>query len=168
MRNIHFTPVLLIFAAVPLLAQANDPPARVARINYLSGSVSFRPGSVEEWTAATLNYPLTTGDYLWVDNDGRAEIHIGSTAIRINSRTAMSVLNLDDRTVQLSLTEGSLHVRLRDLADDEAVEIDTPNVAITLLRAGEYRIDADGDSSTAAVTVRSGNANVTGSGIAFA
>ena len=79
----------------------------------------------------------------------------------------MSVLNLDDRTVQLSLTEGSLHVRLRDLADDEAVEIDTPNVAVTLLRAGEYRIDADGDSSTAAVTVRSGNANVTGGGVAF-
>lgn len=168
MRNLHFAPVLLIVAAVPLLAQANDPPARVARINYLSGSVSFRPGSVEEWTAATLNYPLTTGDYLWADNDGRAEIHVGSAAIRMNSRTALSVLNLDDRTLQLSLTDGSIHIRLRDLADDEAVEIDTPNVAITLLRAGEYRIDADGDSSTAAVTVRSGNANVTGGGVAFA
>src|SRR3954447_12273884 len=118
MRNIHFTPVLLIFAAVPLLAQANDPPARVARINYLSGSVSFRPGSVEEWTAATLNYPLTTGDYLWADSDGRVEIHTDSAAIRMSSRTAVSVLNLDDRTVQLSLTDGSLHIRLLQLADD--------------------------------------------------
>jgi hypothetical protein len=166
MRNplSHFA--LLIVAAAPLLAQA-DPPSRVARINYLSGSVSFRPGSVEEWTAATLNYPLTTGDHLWADTDSRVEIHAGSTAIRMNARTAMSVLNLDDRTVQLSLTDGSLHIRLRNLEDDETVEIDTPNVAITLLRTGEYRIDADGDTSTAAVTVRSGNAEVTGGGVAF-
>ena len=167
MRNVLFLPVLLIVAAVPLLAQANDPPARVARINYLSGPVSFRPGSVEEWTAATLNYPLTTGDHLWADNGARVEIHVGSTAIRMNARTAMSVLTLDDRTIQLSLTEGSVHIRLRNLEDDETVEVDTPNVAITLLRTGEYRIDADGESSTAAVTVRSGNAEVTGGGAAF-
>src|SRR5438309_1810393 len=48
-------PALFTLAVVPLLAQADDPPSRVARINYLSGSVSFRPGSLEEWTAATLN-----------------------------------------------------------------------------------------------------------------
>jgi hypothetical protein len=167
MRNLLSFSALLIVSAVPLLAQAADPPARVARVNYLSGSVSFRPGSVEEWTAATLNYPLTTGDHLWADADSRVEIHAGSTAIRMNARTAMSVLNLDDRTVQLSLTDGSLHIRLRNLEDDETVEIDTPNVAITLLRTGEYRIDADGDTSTTAVTVRSGNAEVTGGGVAF-
>src|SRR4051812_15331374 len=158
---------LLTLAAVPLLAQADDPPARVARINYLQGSVSFRPGSVDDWTAASLNYPLTTGDHLWADNDGRVEIHVGSTAIRMNARTAMSVLNLDDRTVQLSLTDGSLHLRVRDLQDDEVLEIDTPNAAVTILRAGEYRIDADGDNNTAAVTVRAGNAEVTGGGAAF-
>src|SRR3954464_13427908 len=158
---------LLTLAAVPLLAKADDPPARVARINYLQGSVSFRPGSVDDWTAASLNYPLTTGDHLWADNDGRVEIHVGSTAIRMNARTAMSVLNLDDRTVQLSLTDGSLHIRLRQLEDDESFEVDTPNVAITLLRGGEYRIDADGEPSATSITVRSGNADVTGGGVAF-
>jgi hypothetical protein len=158
----------LLFAAAPLLAQqADDPPARVARINYMSGSVSFRPGSVEEWTAATLNYPLTIGDHLWADSDSRVEIHAGSTAIRMSARTAMSVLNLDDRTVQLRFTDGSLHIRLRNLEDDESFEIDTPNAAITLLRAGEYRIDADGDAGTTTVTVRTGNAEVTGGGTAF-
>jgi hypothetical protein len=158
---------LLTLAVVPLLAQSDDPPARVARINYLQGQVSFRPGSVEEWTAASLNYPLTTGDHLWADNDARVEVHVGSTAIRMAAHTAMAVLNLDDRTTQLSLTDGSLHLRVRDLQDDEVLEVDTPNAAITILRAGEYRIDADGDSATAAVTVRAGNADVTGGGAAF-
>jgi hypothetical protein len=167
LRKLLSFPALLALAAVPLLAQADDPPSRVARLNYLGGSVSFRPGSVEEWTAATLNYPLTTGDHLWADSDGRTEIHAGSAAIRMASRTAMSILNVDDRTVQLSLTDGSLHIRVRHLEDDETFEVDTPNVAITLLRAGEYRIDADGDRNTTSVTVRSGNAEVTGGGTAF-
>src|SRR3954447_2418408 len=168
LRRLVVFPALVALAVVPLLAQSDDPPARVARLNFLSGSVSFRPGSVEEWTAATLNYPLTTGDHLWVDADSRVEIHTGSTAIRMAGRTAMSVLNLDDRTVQLSLTDGTLHIRLRELEDDESFEVDTPNVAITLLRAGEYRIDADGETSATSVTVRSGNADVTGGGVAFA
>ena len=43
----------------------------------------------------------------------------------------------------------------------------TPNVAVTLLRAGEYLIDADGEASTTVVTVRSSNASVTGGGLAF-
>jgi hypothetical protein len=168
MRKLLQFQALLIIATVPLLAQTDDPPARVARINYLTGSVSFRPDSVEEWAPATLNYPLTTGDHLWADAGSRVEIHAGSTAIRMGEKTALSVLNLDDRTVQLSLTDGSVHIRLRQLADDESFEIDTPNAAITLLRAGEYRIDADGDANTAAVTVRSGNAEVTGGGAGFA
>jgi len=150
-----------------LRGQAADPPSRVARINFLSGSVSFRPGSLEEWTAATLNYPLTTGDHLWADADSRVEIHTTSTAIRMAPRTAMSVLNLDDRTIQLSLTDGSIHIRIRQLEDDESFEVDTPNVAVTLLRAGEYRIDADGETAATSVTVRSGNADVTGGGVAF-
>ena len=62
---------LLLLAFLTISASAfadgDDPPSRVARLNFQSGSVSFRPGSVEEWTAATLNYPMTTGDHLWSD-----------------------------------------------------------------------------------------------------
>src|SRR2546426_12342039 len=32
-----------------------DPPSRVGRLSYLSGSVSFRPGDVDDWTDATIN-----------------------------------------------------------------------------------------------------------------
>jgi len=94
-------------------------------------------------------------------------MHIGSSAIRMSPQTVLSILNVDDRTVQLSLTEGSLHVRIRDLASDENFEVDTPNVSIVLLRAGEYRIDADADSGVTTVTVRDGEAEVNGGGSAF-
>jgi hypothetical protein len=41
-----------------------DPPARVARLSYLDGSVSLLSAGMEEWVPATHNYPLTTGDHL--------------------------------------------------------------------------------------------------------
>jgi hypothetical protein len=165
MRRFELLTVLLAVAAGTALG--DDPPSRVARLNYQTGSVSFRPGNMDQWSAASLNYPLTAGDHLWTDANAQAELHIGSTAVRMNSQTALAFLNLDDRTVQLSLTQGSLSVHLRALGQQEVYEVDTPNMAISLLRPGEYRIDADGDRSTTVVTVRGGEAEATGGGTAF-
>jgi len=99
-NKISYLAPLLILSAGAAMAQQADPPARVARLDYLSGQVSFRPVSVDDWAAATLNYPLTTGDHLWNDPGAQTEMHIGSTAIRMGSETALVFLNLDDRTVQ--------------------------------------------------------------------
>lgn len=148
------------------MAQAGDPPARVGRLNYLNGAVSFRPGSVDDWAAATLNYPLTTGDHLWTDDGAQAEIHIGSTAVRLAPQTAMSFLNLDDQMAQISLTQGDLDVHIRYLGENESVEVDTPNAAISLLRSGDYRIHADGDNAVTMLNVRGGEAEVTAGGSA--
>jgi len=41
-----------------------DPPARIGRLNYLSGSISFRPGDIDDWSPAMINVPLKTGDHL--------------------------------------------------------------------------------------------------------
>ena len=48
-----FLPVVLLSFAGAAYSDPGDPPARVARLNYISGSVSFRPGNVDEWAAAT-------------------------------------------------------------------------------------------------------------------
>jgi hypothetical protein len=140
----------------------------VVRLNYLQGPVSFRPGSVDEWTDATLNYPLYNGDHLWADQGGQAELHIGSTAIRMGSQTALAVLNLDDRMVQLSLTGGTLNIHLRSLGEGESLEVDTPNSAVTLLRPGDYRLEVDENAGVTNVTVHGGDTEITGGGRAFA
>src|SRR5215471_2098088 len=94
---------LLVTTTATVLAQTADPPSRVARLNYESGP--FRSGQAARMIgpAATPNYPLTTGDHLWTDQGAQAEVHAGSTAIRMNAQTALSFFNLDDRTTQLSL-----------------------------------------------------------------
>ena len=58
-------------------------------------------------------------------------------------QTSLTFLDLDDRTTQLRLSEGSIIVRLRHLDDGDLVEVDTPNLAFDLQRTGEYRIDVD-------------------------
>jgi hypothetical protein len=167
-RKVELVAALIAAAAAPVLADAGDPPSRVARLSYESGTVSFRPGTVEDWTAASLNYPLTTGDHLWADAGAQVDLHIGSTAIRMGSQTALAILNLDDQMAQLSLTQGVLNVHIRYLGPQEAYEVDTPNVAVSLIRPGDYRIDVDGDNNITTVTVRGGEAQVNGGGAAFA
>ncbi|HXY79078.1 MAG TPA: DUF6600 domain-containing protein [Candidatus Bathyarchaeia archaeon] len=158
----------LFFAALfatlptPAAAQDEDPPSRVARLNYVQGSVSYQVSGDQNWVQADPNRPLTTGDNLWVDQDSRGEVHIGSTAIRMASQTGISFLTLDDRTVQLQLAQGTIEVHLRRLAPGEAFEIDTPNLALTLTRSGEYRVETDPNGSSTVIVVREGEGEVTG------
>jgi len=156
----------LAVAAGLLMAQA-DPPGRVARLSYVYGAASFRPGDIDDWAPVDFNRPLTTGDHLFVDFAGTAELQIGSAALRINSQGALEFLNLDDSNVQLRITGGSLIVRLRYLGDQDSFEVDTPNMAFSLLRPGEYRIEVKPDSATTLVTVRGGEGELTGPTQAF-
>jgi hypothetical protein len=161
-----FVAGMLVAGAATLWAQG-DPPSRVARLNFLEGSVSFQPAGHDDWSAATINYPLTVGDRLWADEHSRAELHIGSTAVRLDDHTALAFLNLDDHMTQVRLSDGTINVTIRYLDENEGYEVDTPNGAVTLLRPGRYRIDADPERQLTTVTVRGGEAEVTAGGQAF-
>ena len=144
--------------------QENDPPARVARMNFTQGAVSFQPGGEGDWVDAVPNRPLTTGDNLWTDRDSRAELHVGSTAIRLGSETSLTFLQLDDRVVQLRLAQGSVLLRVHHFDDDDTIEIDTPNLAFMLQRTGEYRVDVQPDGRTTIVDVYQGRGEAIGGG----
>src|SRR5262249_31212571 len=57
------------------------PPSRIGRLSFIEGTVSFQPAGADAWAAAEPNRPITSGDRLWADNDGRAEVEIGATAV---------------------------------------------------------------------------------------
>src|ERR1700736_2976160 len=127
--------LFLALATVGVLA-AQDPPSSVGRLNYISGSVSFQPGGVNDWVPATINRPLTVGDQLYADADARAEIQVPGAAFRLGSQTAFEFMNLDDRNVQVRLSEGTLNIRVLRL--EANVEVDTPNLAFQIVRPGVY------------------------------
>jgi len=156
-----------LFAPQRAAADEDDPPSRVARLSYAQGSVSFNPGGTDDWVSAVVNRPITSGDKLWTDNGARAELHIGSAAIRLSGNTGFSFLNLDDRMAQIRLTEGTLDVRVRRLEQDETFEIDTPNLAFSILRPGNYKINVNEAGDATIVVVRDGEGEVTGGGSAY-
>lgn len=148
-------------------APAQDPPGRVAQLSYASGSVSFQPSGQGDWVQAVTNRPLTAGDNLWADKDSRAELHLGSTAIRMDSETSITFLDLDDHTTQIKLSMGSLIVRVRHLDDGDAFEIDTPNLAYNIQRTGEYRLNVNSDGNLTDVEVWQGRGEATGGGDSY-
>ncbi len=170
-RNLKRTLVaatLLTVGALSAGAQdSGDPPARVARLNYLNGNVSMEPAGIDDWSPAPINRPFTTGDYLYTDNGAQAELHMDIAVLRMAQQTSFGFLNLDDRTVQLKLSEGIISIRLHNFGTDQVFEVDTPNGAITLLRDGVYRIQVDPNGSSSFAVVRQGEAEITGGGQAF-
>src|SRR6185437_7936302 len=158
-----FCMAALLFGIFSMAAFAqDDPPDRVARLNYFSGNVSMEPAGIDQWAPADLNRPFTTGDYLFTDQGARAELHLDTAAMRMDSNTSFGFLNLNDQTVQIKLTEGDMYFRLHDLGPNQVFEVDTPNAAVTLLRDGTYRFRVDPNGTMSFVVVRAGEAEVTG------
>ncbi|MFZ3341930.1 MAG: DUF6600 domain-containing protein [Terriglobales bacterium] len=145
----------------------NDPPTRVARLAYLQGAVSFQPAGESDWVDAVPNRPITIGDQLWVDNNSRAELELGSALIDLGSNTGISFLNLDDNTIQIQLSSGVINVRVRRLGRDDDFEIDTPNQAFTIEDTGRYRVEASEDGTYTVVSVREGEGESTGNGSTY-
>jgi FecR protein len=144
--------------------QQQDPPGRVARVQYMTGQVSMQPGGVNDWVAASMNRPLTTADRVWTDKDSRAELNVGDGFLRMNSETSVTLTNVSDSTVQIELDQGTLALTVRHLQSGEVYEVDTPNFAFTVMKTGVYRFDVYPSQDESWVTVRSGYGQATGKG----
>jgi len=144
-----------------------DPPGRIARLSYFNGTVSFSPAGDDQWADAVLNRPVGTGDRLWSDNDARVELTFGNGALWLAASTSMVVSNIDDHTAQFELQQGSLDLRVRRVLDGNMVEIDTPNLAFQVTRAGRYRIMVDPESGATTVVVRNGEGEVYGDSASY-
>jgi DNA segregation ATPase FtsK/SpoIIIE-like protein len=159
----------LIFLAVsligptPLAAQERSPS--VARLSFVSGPVTYSRGDdPEEWDDAIENVPLTIGDRIYAPADGRAELQLASgNFVRLAPRSYLSTLNLRDDIKQFYLGEGAASFTIRRLQSDEVIEIDTPNVSVTLEEPGRYRVAVD-EHGNSRITVRRGRVTVAASG----
>ncbi len=133
----------------------------------MEGSVSFQPAGETEWVEAVPNRPMTTGDKLWADHDSRAEVQLGSATIDLAANTGFSFLNLDDNTVQIELSSGTINFRVHGLDQNDVFEIDTPNQAFTVSQPGSYRVEASEDGNYTVVTIRDGAGESTGNGQSY-
>ena len=173
-RSPYSVPVRVAFVAAVLFAasggaraQGEDPPTRAGRLSVTDGSVSLEPAGMSDWAAAGLNRPLTSGDRLWTDQNSRAEVDFGDAVVRLGPLTGFAFLNLDDSVAQMQLSSGTLIVRVRNLQTNQIYEVDTPNLAVTLVEPGEYRLEVDASGASTRVRVTEGAAEASGGGQTF-
>ncbi len=154
-----------LLLALPLFGDAGDPPNRVARLSFMDGAVSFEPAGENDWSQASLNYPLTNGDRVWTDKSARAELETGNVAIRLAEQTDLTTTGLTEQLIQLGLAQGTLRIRAYDLHSGDEVEVDTPNAALSIVQAGNYRIEVYPDQNMTLVIVNSGQLQISGNGV---
>lgn len=168
MRKTFLAALAFSASALSMAAVAQgDPPARIARVSFVSGDASIRHGTTGDWMAFVINYPVTGGDWIWTDNGARTELHIGSTAMQLGERTSLDISALDDRRVELTVAEGAMVMRVRTLGPDESFVIVTPSGSARIASAGLYRVNVDTDGNAAQIVVRSGIIDVSAAGSNF-
>ncbi len=140
----------------------DDPSTRVIRLGMLDGTDTLAPAGVDQWIHAKRNRPLINGDRLWVDTESRAELQLGTEAVRLGSQTSISVLNITEKTLQLALDQGALNLHIWHFSAAQTSEIDTPNLALVANQSGDYRINVDTENHTTTVIVRHGQVIVYG------
>lgn len=135
----------MLAAALALAAPAAraqvDPPDRVGRLSDHEGKVWLYDDEAGEWNEISRNQPISTGDRLSTDNDGRAEVRIGSTVLRLGPATDVEVRTLDDSRVDVRLGGGTLAVRARTREAADEVSIETTEGRFRPTAPGHYRID---------------------------
>ena len=165
-------------AASQAAAQGADraPPSRVGQIALLRGGVSFNAQGVGTegtdnqgtggWTAAQLNYPVTTGDTLYTQPDAAAAIAVDWSRITLAGGTEFAVTTLSNRTLQATEAQGEVYLDLRYLPRGDQFIITTPRGTVTIAHGGRYDIIAGDQATPTRITVIAGFASVTGQNVA--
>ncbi len=144
-----------------------DPPGRVGRLSYTEGTVSLHGTDQDQWSPATLNFPVTAGYSFWTEPNSRAEIEVGAAEIRLDQSSEVDILRLDDTATQIEVAQGIVNVHMRQDVS-AGVQIQTAGSTINLTKAGSYHVDAgypngDQPADQIQVTVLEGEAQIAGS-----
>jgi hypothetical protein len=158
---------LVVLVVASALAFAGDPPGRVARVQYVSGSVSVQPTGTGDWAEAVINRPLTSTDNVWADKDARAELNVGTALAHIDSETSLTLTDVSDNSVKLQLHQGTLNLHVRKINDGETFEVYAPDLVFNAQRPGDYKftVNAEGDAVTVAVWKGEGDVTAQGQNI---
>ena len=139
-----------------------DPPARVGRLSYISGTVSFHTLDEDQWEPAVVNYPVTEGLSFWTEPGARATLQVGHGVVRLDGSTEVDMQQFDDQVVLVNVPQGSVNFRLRSLDPGETYQVNTPSGTVALTSPGRFHVDAGGNGAPGNVTVFDGTAELIG------
>ena len=138
--------------------QTADPPERAGALSQINGTVSFHTRDEDQWSPATMNYPVATGDSFWTEPNASAQIMISSSLVALAGGTELDVGTLDPNGLQATVPQGEVYLHLRDLAPpNETWAVQTPRGLVTFSGAGRYDVAAGDTQNPTTVTVVEGS-----------
>ena len=153
----------MTLVSLPSPAQdGDDPPPQAGRLSIVNGNVSIQPAGGQDWGQAYLNYPVGPGDRIYTDVDGRAEIQIGRTYVRIGPSSDVTFVDFSNDAITFGAAQGALHVHSSGLWDGQSLYVQTPSGTSTVTGPADFRVDVFPDQQTAIFTTLNGYLNVSG------
>ena len=142
---------------------AIDPPERVGRLSAIEGAVQAWNESQQAWQPAQLNLPVTSRSAFLTSPGARAEVKVGSAALRLDADSQANLLRLDDGGTDIDVPRGTVGIRLRASADP-AWQVAVRNTVVSLASPGSYRIDFDPARGLLVTKVFEGRAEIEAAG----
>jgi len=146
---------------------AVDPPGRIGSVTLLAGPVTMVDLSTGSREEALMNWPVTGGWRIETGRGGRAEVRIGSTALRLDDDTTVDFPRLDDGLIQIAVLRGGVSLRLRSREVLGEIDVLTQRERMVFEDVGRYRIDVDRPAGVTAVTAFFGRVRIGINGSTF-
>jgi hypothetical protein len=144
-----------------------DPPARVGRIASITGAVSFHNQGDTQWSTASVNYPVSTGNAFWTEPSAETQIEVSDCRIALAGGTEFDIYSLDASGLQGVAVQGETYFHLLDLAPNEQWSVQTPRGLVHLAGAGRYEIIVGTTDQPTLITAVEGSAQVEGPGVSL-
>ncbi len=142
-RNLMLIAALSLFFSLAQAQETTYYDDSFARMNYVSGDTYVQRAQDLGLEAGAVNLAVISGDRLGT-REGRLEIHLGrQNYLRMDRNTQLDVIQLPDQNrnlVKLNLSEGEVYLRISYLAENQQIEVHTPDASFYVLELGLYRI----------------------------
>ena len=128
---------------VSLSLPASAMPGRAGRLVEFQGAVWLFDLAQGRWEEGLRNRALTSGDRVSTGADGRAEVRIGSTELRLGPRTELEFVEVAEDRLVWRLASGSLAWRVRRHEIARESEVRAAGVRVRAEGPGHFRLDVD-------------------------
>ena len=155
----------LVFAATALHSQ-DGPPSGLARLAIVQGNVSVQAAGLDNWDQAEQNMPIGSGDRVYADQQSQGELQAGAVRAYFSSNADLTLTDFEGLSVSLGVADGSVEVASDGFSDTGAMQVQTPNGAVTTSGRAAFRVDVYPDQQSTVFTNfdRSGPFNINGAG----
>jgi hypothetical protein len=133
--------MVLMAVVIFLPALSHSATLGSLRVSLIEGDVQIQTEDTGDWVPASINMPLKDGDRIWVPEGGRMELQLrDGTVLRLDERTGLDILTLDQDSYQFYLPKGRAYANFRG-ARGSVLQIDTPTSSVRAYERAVFRID---------------------------